>query len=299
MKGLIGSACPACGSPEVDSEVAVPDHEYAVGHVGRYSACRACASLYQRPVPSSEELASFYPADYHSMVGGGPIDRVRDDIRLRRLARLAGPDGPVLDYGCGDGDFLLRVAARWPSRDCWGFEIGPQAETRDLADTVTVVRGEHADLMAVLPPCRLVTMNHVIEHLSDPYAVLVDLRDKLVPGGALEGQTPAAGSLEHRVFGTSWSGYHSPRHTVVFTPEGLETLLERAGFVDVEVKRAFNPAAVAVSLAAVGQRGSEGRIRRTGAVWLGLVGVATLCAPVDLLSKAPGVVNFSARRPYG
>ncbi len=297
MMGLIGAACPACGSPEVGTQVVVPDHEYAMGHVGHYSSCTSCASLYQRPVPSGEELAAFYPADYHSMVGGGPIDRVRDDIRLRRLDRLGGPDGPVLDYGCGDGDFLLRAAERWPERDYWGFEIASQTGTRTLADTVTVVRGDHADLMATLPPCRLVTMNHVIEHLPDPRAVLADLREKLVPGGVLEGQTPAAGSLEHRVFGTSWSGYHSPRHTVVFTPEGLATLLERAGFVDVEVKGAFNPAAVAVSLAAVGQRGGEGRIRRTGPVWLGLVGVATLCAPVDLLSGAPGVVNFSARRP--
>ncbi len=299
MKGLVGTACPACGRPHVGSEVAVPDHEYAVGHVGHYAACTSCASLYQQPVPSGEELAAFYPADYHSMVGGGPIDRVRDGIRLRRLEHLGGGDGALLDYGCGDGDFLLRAADRWQGRTCYGFEIAPEAETLTLADTVTVVRGDHDDLMAALPECRLVTMNHVIEHLPDPFAVLVGLRAKLVPGGVLEGQTPAAGSLEHRVFGIAWSGFHSPRHTVVFTPQGLATLLDRAGFVDIEVKGAFNPAAVAVSLAALPQRGREGRIRRTGFTWFGLVGLATLCAPVDLLSGAPGMVNFSARRPEG
>src|SRR5215210_2378242 len=128
MKGLIGTACPACGLPDVEPEVAVPDHEYAVGHLGHYAACTSCASLYQQPVPTSEELAAVYPVDYHSMVGGGPVDRIRDGIRLRRLERLGGRTDPVLDYGCGDGGFLLGAAARWPGRECYGFEIAPEAE---------------------------------------------------------------------------------------------------------------------------------------------------------------------------
>ena len=297
MKAVVGVVCPACGGPEVLSEVAVPDHEYAVDHLARYAACKGCASVYQRPMPTSAELASFYPDDYHSMTGQGPLDRVRDDIRLRRLAALGGATGPILDYGCGNGDFLVRAARRWPGRPCYGFEIGAKPETEVLAGgAVTVVRGDLATLLDVVPQCQLITMNHVIEHLPDPFEVLGALRERLLPGGVLEGQTPAAGSLEHRVFGTRWSGFHAPRHTVAFSADGLSTLLSRAGFVDVEVKGAFNPAAIAVSLASAAHSGAGGRIRRDGPGWLGLVALATLCAPVDLLSGRPGVVNFSARR---
>ncbi len=189
----------------------VADHEYAVGHVARYAACKSCASLYQRPMPDAEELAGFYPADYHSMTGQGVLDRVRDDVRLRRLGALGGGSGPLLDYGCGNGDFLLRAARRWPGHSYYGYEIASRSETLVLADgAVTIVRGGIEALLSVVPPCRVITMNHVIEHLPDPAGVLAVLWDKLLPDGVLEGQTPAAGSFEHRVFGPRWSGFHAP-----------------------------------------------------------------------------------------
>jgi hypothetical protein len=185
-----------------------------------------------------------------------------------------------------------------PGREYYGFEISDTPEVESLDDgAVTIYRGDLDALFDQLPPCRIVTMNHVIEHLPDPYRVVSALAERLAPGGLLEGQTPAAGSLEHRVFGTRWSGYHAPRHTVVFSPGGLATLLTRCGLTDVSVKGAFNPAGVAVSLASVPQRKDGGRVRRGGPLWLGCLGMATLLAPIDLLSRAPGIVDFAARRP--
>ena len=162
---------------------------------------------------------------------------------------------------------------------------------------VTLVRGDIDDVCSVVPPCRLITMNHVIEHLPDPGAVVAALTAKLAPGGVLEGQTPAAGSLEHRVFRGAWSGYHAPRHTVVFSSAGLARLLADAGLGEVAVEKAFNPAGLAVSLASVPSRGGAGHIRRGGPSWLMFLAVATALAPLDLLSKSPGIVDFTARRP--
>ena len=111
--------------------------------------------------------------------------------------------------------------------------------------------------------------------------------------------SPAAGSLEHRVFRGAWSGYHAPRHTVVFSSDGLATLLAKAGLVDVVVDGAFNPASLAVSLASLPSRGKGGNIRRGGGSWLLFVGMATALAPVDLLSGSPAIVDFTARRAGG
>jgi SAM-dependent methyltransferase len=204
----------------------------------------------------------------------------------------------MLDHGCGDGSFLLRAAERMPNRPLYGYEIGDQRRVERLAGgQVTIVRGSLADLLDVLPRCALVSMNHVVEHLPDPHAVLKAIRDRLLPGGIFEGQTPAASSLEQRVFGTRWSGYHAPRHTVVFSRSGLTRMLERTGFGDVRITPAFNPAAIAVSLASlVHPAGAPGRIRRRGASWLMWLGLATALAPIDLASGAGGIMNFHARR---
>lgn len=290
--------CPACGAPEASAPLDVPDREYTLEKVATYVTCAGCGTLFQEPMPDTSELPAYYPADYHSQTGQGPVGRLRHDVRLRRLTSLAAGEGALLDFGCGNGDFLRRAAAADPGRAYYGFEIADRPEVVTLdGGAVTIFRGDLAALFAQLPPCRIVTMNHVIEHLPDPLATLSSLAQALVPGGLLDGQTPAAGSLEHRVFGTRWSGYHAPRHTVVFSPSGLETVLGRAGFTEISVKGAFNPAGLAVTLASVPQRRAPGTVRRQGLVWLGCLGMSALLAPIDLLSRAPGIVDFAARRP--
>ncbi|HEY8515484.1 MAG TPA: class I SAM-dependent methyltransferase [Candidatus Binatia bacterium] len=276
----------------------MPDHEYGLAHRATYVRCSACGSEYQQPMPGPDELASFYPPNYHSMTGGGLLLRMRHDVRARRLARLLTGDGAVLDYGCGDGGFLVHAARKLPGRRWYGYEIASRPERIELAaGAVTLVRGDLDDLLAVLPECRLITMNHVIEHLPQPLATLTRLCERLLPGGVFEGQTPAAGSLEHRLFKTRWSGYHAPRHTIVFSPDGLRRLLERAGLRDVAIEGTFNPAGLALSLASVRHGDAPGVLVRQGFGWLAWLGVAAALSPIDLLSGAPAVVDFAARKP--
>lgn len=291
--------CPACDAPAPSCGKEVPDHEYGLSRTARYAGCPACGTLFQQPMPGEAELAGFYPADYHSMTHAGRLQRLRDGLRVRRLARLVPDGGALLDFGCGDGSFLVAAAASLPGRALWGFEIAERSEIQSLAGgAVTVVRGAFAELLERLPPCGLITMNHVIEHLPDPLLTVSRLAERLVPGGVLEGQTPAADSLERAVFGTRWSGFHAPRHTVVFSRDGLARLLERSGLPSAEVRGAFNPAGIAVSLGSLPHAG-PGRIRRGGLKWVCLLGAAGLLAPVDLLSGRPGIVDFMAVKRRG
>jgi SAM-dependent methyltransferase len=299
VSGDVGATahCPACGSTAIGSLRSIPDHEYGLAHRATYASCARCGTLAQFPMPGLLELAAFYPDEYHSMHAGGLLQRMRHDLRIRRLKRFAGTDGPILDYGCGDGSFLVRAAAHMPGRALFGFELGEKREMCQLAGgAVTILKGYHADLLDVLPACRVVTMNHVIEHLPDPFAIVASLSDRLLPGGCFEGQTPNAASTELRVFGARWSGYHAPRHTVVFSARGLESLLERAGFERVQVSAGFNPAGIAVSLGSLAHGDAPGTIRRQGARWTALLLCAAALSPLDLVPGAPGMINFIAHK---
>jgi SAM-dependent methyltransferase len=251
-------------------------------------------------MPTDAELASFYPATYHAQTGAGLLNKVRQGMRFRRLEALMADDGAILDFGCGNGAFLFYAAARLPGRRFFGYEIADERRvTEHLDGAVTIVNGSIDDLLGVLPPCRLITLNHVIEHLPDPYGAVAALADHLLPGAAFEGQTPAAGSLEHRVFRTCWSGYHAPRHTVVFSMAGLRIFLSRVGLEHVDVDGGFNPAALAVSLAAVARQRSRRPIHREGLGWLAYIGLAGLLGPIDRFSGSPGIQNFLASYPEG
>jgi SAM-dependent methyltransferase len=292
-----GSECPACGAMEAGVSAVVYDHEYALDDLARYCECPACGTLFQTPMPSLKQLAAFYPPDYHSMTHAGLLNRVRNGMRIRRLAKLCRRDGPILDYGCGDGAFLLQAAHTLPEREFWGFEISDHAETSILAGgRVTIVRGSPDDLFGLLPCCALITLNHVIEHLPDPLAVVSALTERLLPDGIFEGQTPASDSLERSVFRVKWSGYHAPRHTVIFSRAGLCRMLERAGLSAAKVQGAFNPAGIAVSLGSV-RHARAGRIPRSGARWTALIALAAALAPLDLYSGRPGIIDFVAHKP--
>ena len=217
-------------------------------------------------------------------------------MRLRRLLRLLKRNaGVVLDYGCGNGSFIRWAAEQTKGISFWGYEFADQPRT-ERRDGVTIVTGSVEHLMNELPPCDLVTMNHVIEHLPDPLTVLNALRQRMTDGAILEGQTPAADSFERKVFGTRWSGFHAPRHTVVFSRAGLTHLMTAARFTSIEVTGAFNPAAIGVSLAATTHRSALRPIRRGGVLWLTYLASATALYPLDVISGAPGIVNFMAMK---
>ena len=287
--------CPACGVPTPAAAMTVPDFEYRVGHSGHYAECHACGTLFQHPMPGLDQLAGYYPANYHAATSKGLISHLRHGGRWRQLAPLLAGDGALLDYGCGNGAFLLWLAAQNPGRPLFGYEIGERDTVEHLADgAVTIVRGRPEHLFAVLPGCRVITMNHVIEHLPDPAATIAGLSPFLVPGGCFQGQTPAADSLERQVFGRHWSGYHSPRHTVIFSRAGLTRMLGRLGFEPPVIATAFNPAAIGVSLAAT--FGPSRGIRRGGVSWLVWLGGATVLAPIDLWCGRGGIIDFQAVR---
>jgi SAM-dependent methyltransferase len=290
------NACPACGGIAISGGVEIPDHEYDLNHVARYSECRGCGTLFQLPMPTVSELRDFYPPEYHSLTHAGLLSKVRNTLRIRRLAKLATADGAILDYGCGDGEFLKQAADATPGRKFWGFEIAARHETIVAkGGAVTLIKGDLPDLMRVLPNCSLITLNHVIEHLPDPLTTVTALTSKLSAGGVFEGQTPAANSLERDIFGARWSGYHAPRHTVIFSSNGLRRFLERCGLSDPIVRAAFNPAGLAVSLASIPHR-SGGRIQRRGTKWLAQLAMGAALSPIDLFSGRPGIVNFVARK---
>jgi hypothetical protein len=82
-----------------------------------------------------------------------------------------------------------------------------------------------------------VTLWEVVEHLPDPLATLRALRERLHPGGVLALSTPNTGHWEARRRPQQWEGYRPPSHVTFLTAVTLTDLLERAGFVSIQVTR--------------------------------------------------------------
>ncbi len=161
-----------------------------------------------------------------------PLHRARWRVASMYLTRTA--PGRLLDVGCGNGERLAALRARgW---DVVGQEIDPVAAEMAVACHGVAVRvGPLGDVG--LPECAFdaVTMNHVIEHVPDPVALLRTCRALVKPGGAIVCVTPNLDSWGHRRFGRCWLGLDSPRHLHVFSPTSLRIVAERAGLTQASV----------------------------------------------------------------
>lgn len=139
---------------------------------------------------------------------GGQAYRPPDPGTLRTLHRgrqlcwhdhadawLNFPLGRVLDYGCGKGDFLRRIADRAAER--WGADIDPdvlaEAERHAGINTRPISPGQ--PLPFADGEFDTVISMEVIEHVADERALLRECARVLAPGGRLLLTTPHKGLL--------------------------------------------------------------------------------------------------------
>ena len=285
--------CPVCEEAKISQSFEIYDHEYNIVKAAHYSQCDNCNVISQFPMPDMKELSSFYPQEYHSMSPNSLIAKLKYQLRWSGLKKLIHGKGAILDYGCGDGAFLNYCGAKMPELMFFGYEINNDDEVENLSDNVIIYKGSPGYLLDNIPSCQIITMNHVIEHMPELNHDLGRLIDKLEPGGIIEGQTPNTDSLERAIFGKRWSGFHAPRHTVIFSKKGIKVLFEKLKLNNPSAKGAFNPAGIAVSLASLFNSKKGGRINRSSITWLFFLATAIIIYPFDLITK-PGIINFKA-----
>ena len=286
--------CGACSCNAPKSTHYVHDHEYCLKNITLYQECYDCESLSQSPMPSEKQLEKFYPKSYHSFSGNGILTRTRLWMRFIRIRDYLDMDDNLLDYGCGDGNFIYFAAKKLPSNKFFGYEISANNEIIKNKN-VLIIKGDIKFLFNNLPNFKIITMNHTIEHLPKPIQIIKKLFRKLDCSGFIEGQTPATKSFEKFLFKSYWSGFHAPRHTVIFSVLGLKQIFLKVGFKNVIVQSGFNPASYAVSIGSITKKKNK-ILKRNGIKWLILVFLGGIFSFIDIFIKRPNIINFKASK---
>lgn len=226
---LAPPVCPVCGGRAAD-----PSFEKAgFSHFH----CRDCHALYLHPPPSERELSDYYLV--HEEETRSSQCWARDephyrhyepiwDKALRQIERVAGR-GPLLDVGCGGGQFLAFARSRgW--KELEGIE--PVAGAAERARERTGARVRAVDFLAAgLAGGRFagITMWNVIEHAREPRAFAAEVRRLLRPSGVFVADCPNRYGLTLRLIGASAWVVMPPEHLVYFSHRALRRLLEGAG----------------------------------------------------------------------
>lgn len=233
-----------------------------------YARCRACSTIQLSPFPSEVELQRAYEEDYATSghYGTDPDAIFRASLpfysaALHGLRRSGVGQGKILDLGCGWGGMCKCL------RDA-GYEyLGIDYHSQSLGYckrqglNVSDVR---LDQLAVAEErFSAVLMITVFEHLHDHAGTVTAIRKILEPRGLLLILIPTAGvfgwvaGMVQRFTGTEDipavnTTFCPPWHTVIFSVRGLDRLLTRNGFEQVDVRPA--PSGAGEGLLGLAQR---------------------------------------------
>jgi 2-polyprenyl-3-methyl-5-hydroxy-6-metoxy-1,4-benzoquinol methylase len=142
--------------------------------------------------------------------------------------------GRLLDIGCGSGAALMRMAdLGWQVE---GVEFDEKAVQFATSNGLDVRLGSLEQQAYPADIFDAVVMNHVIEHVWNPRALLRECRRILKPGGRLVCITPNAAAWCHALFESDWRGLEPPRHLHIFTKRSLHCLTQSSDWISLEVR---------------------------------------------------------------
>ena len=259
------SKCLFCGGDRASAEIDGVRDFFFQADPGEFSLkrCGSCSSLWVQQRPFGDRLlaaySQYYPHDEPAGISRarglrGRLRKAYIDCRFgaeptrpnRILAgalRLTGKDmanvdeyyrfapgapAKILDYGCGNGAYLLRMQPFGHS--LYGAEYDPHL----LGDLKR--RGIMIEDVTAIDEHRWeqefdhITLGHVIEHVPEPDALLQRLFRWLRPGGSLFVEVPNADATGLSIFEKYWRGLEAPRHFSLPSRTALVAAFERAGF---------------------------------------------------------------------
>jgi SAM-dependent methyltransferase len=140
---------------------------------------------------------------------------------------------PFLDFGCGTGNYLTRICARFGVE---GYGTEPNDYMRRIAvsknPVLEVHKGNHTDTGFPDGMFGLVYMTEVIHHVPDIGALFETLFASLKPGGLVAILTES-----HEQIGTRWFNKYFPslaENEIARYPDlaGIENAAREAGFIE-------------------------------------------------------------------
>jgi hypothetical protein len=145
------------------------------------------------------------------------------------------PQGRLLEIGPSYGGFAYLAKNA-------GFEVETIERDSRCCQFLTEVLGvrtvNSADVLSALRdlrPYHVIALWQVIEHLENPWSLLMNISQKILPGGILILTTPNPVSLQFKVFGRYWTHVDAPRHLQLIPPRLLADLLESWGMEVVSI----------------------------------------------------------------
>ena len=149
----------------------------------------------------------------------------------------------ALEIGCACGATLREIGHRNPTAKLYGVELNEKAaEVAAPFATILSMDVERLDPAEIKERFDYIIMGDVVEHLLDPWAAIQNMRELLVPGGAIVASIPNVAHISnlYNVLGGRWTyedmGLLDRTHFRFFTRQEIIKLFEGANLAVDEIR---------------------------------------------------------------
>lgn len=197
-----------------------------------FRKCPECGLVFRHKFPSMTELENIYREAYSqtNIEGAGTLQEsgefATETYSRYLLTKYIRPGMRVLDFGAGTGHLVMSL--RKAGINAEGLEYSKAA--RDYCATH---RGfPLSSSLGVFPPGAfdLITMIEVVEHLTDLWGTLSNVRDLLTPNGTLFITTPNRKGFRARIEKGFWREARKKFHLFLFDSSSIAFHLRANGY---------------------------------------------------------------------
>jgi 2-polyprenyl-3-methyl-5-hydroxy-6-metoxy-1,4-benzoquinol methylase len=231
--------CPLCGGEKFTTRFTCLDYTVSKEKFPVVE-CEGCGFVFTNPRPALSTLGKYYKSDTyisHSDTSSGLVNKLYKLVRRFTLKQkyslttsFLSPN-TLLDIGCGTGAFLNYCKVQGTSV----VGIEPDDQTRQYANDTYQIDARPESELKVLTAHHfsVITMWHVLEHVSDLHDRIEDMKRLLTQEGRIFIAVPNHYSHDAQWYGKDWAAYDVPRHLHHFDIHSI-TKLFRAHAFEVE-----------------------------------------------------------------
>lgn len=222
--------CPLCNSKENTLLFRTKDkdpRDIIVKEIFNLVRCVDCSMVFVENMPSKKDISKYYGSGYYAQknISNNVMNKI---IMASRLSKIPKKNiRSILDYGCGNGDFLLKMKQN--GLDVSGVEFSEDGRNICSKKLDAKIFDENK-FYKLKDKFDVITLWHVLEHIYEPSEVLTKIREVLKEDGTLIISVPNIDSLQFKIFGRNTFHLDIPRHFVHYSPKTIRMLLEKNRF---------------------------------------------------------------------
>jgi 2-polyprenyl-3-methyl-5-hydroxy-6-metoxy-1,4-benzoquinol methylase len=234
--------CPICNASSISSYIKTTAQMHSSKELFNFDQCAECQMVFLNPRVDLDNLKNYYTSHYLPYRGSEAWGKFKKLVQgsqkkldLKRVKRVKemypmSPESLILDVGCGNPSFL-KACKQELNCQAMGIDFSDEGwkEQESQFKGLDLQVAEIKDLSVNLQP-DVITMWHYLEHDYTPLENLTYLNTIAKPSTTLIIEIPNFDSISRKKYNENWAGWHTPRHTSLFSPNNIKLLLDKSGW---------------------------------------------------------------------